>query len=309
MFKKNSILAALFIAIFAFNACDPTVTPEPNKPDAIVLLQATSIDNQTVGLRVTGSPSETDALFDGYYLKITPGTFPEEKIPVTSKSLYQVQGLTEGTEYTFTVYAKFTNGEVSPNVSVKWAPATRYSSDIRVYEFASPRGSGLTLSGDDGVPQTLTIGRASEWDMYLDTREGVYDLGSPKAGNFTDDAGKFKSNGQTARDLYIYNIFEQYNDLNDVFDTKAIDGYTPAQKYIDFTTKTTGFVFSCKTSTGYFAKVLVKAANGKILQGTAPDRYIQLAISYQKVASVPYAIFGQSSNTVPVEKIRNRTSK
>lgn len=312
MFKKISILAALFIALFAFNACDEVITPDPDKPDAIVLLQATSINSTTVGLRVTGSPSETDALFDGYYLKITPGTFPEEKI--TNKNLHQVTGLVEGTEYTFAVYAKFTNGEKSSDVTIRWSPATRYDvTDIRVYEYDSNRGSGLTLQGDGGIPQTLTIARADEWDICLDTREGIYDIGSPVASAYTDNSGKFKANGKTARDLYVYNVFEDYNDLDDLFDSKAIDGYTPSQKVYPFTSRTAGFIMSVKTfsgaGSGYFAKVLVKAANGKILQGTAPDRYVQLAVSYQKVVGVPYATFGRNHGVASIVKTNDHSTK
>ncbi|MEI6091166.1 MAG: fibronectin type III domain-containing protein [bacterium] len=312
MFKKISILAALFIAIFAFNACDPTVTPTAETPDAIVLLQATSIDATTVGLRITGSPSETNALFDGYYLKITPGTFPEEKIPVTSKNLYQVQGLTEGTIYTFAVYAKYTNGEVSPDVTVKWSPATRYTADIRVYETASSRGSGITLQGEGGVPQTLTIGSGEKWDLCLDTKNDKFLIGSPRQSSYTDNDGKFLTNGKIARYMYIYKSYGDVNNLDDLFDTKAISEYANDEQMLDFTTLTTGFIFSLKTTTpgvpGYFAKILVKAENGKILQGTAPDRYVQLAISYQKVADVPYAIFGRSNSSSSV-KSNNHSNK
>lgn len=313
MFKKISLLAAIFVALFAFNACDPTVNPEPDKPEAIVLLQATSIDATTVGLRITSSPSETNALFDGYYLKITPGTFPVEKIPVSSKNLYSVTGLTEGTEYTFTVYAKYTNGEVSPDVSVKWSPATRYSSEIKIYEFASSNGSGLNLNDFEGSPKVLTISNASKWDLCLDTREGVFVIGSPKASNYTDLDYKF-SNGQYARDLDVYKVFEGYEHLNDVFDTKAINEYSnPTQSVYDFTSRTTGFVMAVKSypvaGSSYYAKVLVESNNGKILQGTAPNRYVQLKVSYQKVASIPYAVFGKSNVASPVVKFNNNSTK
>lgn len=314
MFKKISILAAMFVALFAFNACDPTVNPEPDKPDAIVLLQATSIDATTVGLRITSSPSETNALFDGYYLKITPGTFPVEKIPVSSKNLYSVTGLSEGTEYTFSVYAKYTSGEVSPDVSVKWSPATRYSSEIKVYEFTSSLGSGLNLHDYEGTPKTLTIGFASKWDICLDTREGVYVIGSPKASNYTDNDYKFTANGQYARDLDVYKVFEGYDNLNEVFDTKAINEYSnPTQNVYDFTSRTTGFVMAVKTypvtGSSYYAKVLVESNNGKILQGTAPNRYVQLKVSYQKVASIPYAVFGRSNVASKVVKFNNNSTK
>lgn len=305
MFKKIFTLTALFVTLFGFYACDEIITPDPEKPEPIVSLEANSIDNQTVGLKFEGSPSESNALFDGYYLKITPGTFPEEKIPVGSKNLYKVQGLTEGTEYTFTVYAKYTNGEVSLEKSIKWSPATRYSADIRVYEYASTRGSGLNLNDASGEPTTLTIANASKWDICLDTRNDKLVIGSPKASDYTDANFKF-GNGQSARDLDVYNVYTTINDLDDVFDTKAINEYAnPTQKVYDFTNSTTGFVMFVKTYPGtssYYAKVLVKANNGKILQGTAPDRYVQLSVSYQKVAGVPYAKFEYAA---PVVRLNN----
>lgn len=82
----------------------------------------------------------------------------------------------------------------------------------------------------------------------------------------------------------------QQRRLNQVFDTQINIGTT--EQLINFTAANRGFVFACRTQDGNFAKVFVKAnTSGVILQGTAPNRYVEVEISYQPVANVPYAYY------------------
>jgi len=88
--------------------------------------------------------------------------------------------------------------------------------------------------------------------------------------------------------------------LNDVFDNVALSsGQTFAEKSLVLTELEKedpgkGFVFIARVkntdATYNYAKVYLKlGADGKFLQGTAPNRYIEVEVSYQKISGVPYA--------------------
>ncbi len=306
LYKK--ILGLILISAlsaFLFVACDETTATEDPVPKPISNLMATSIDSATVALKFDPSASEIEALFKEYIVEITPGTFNPIIIP-KGTTIVNVPGLTEIKEYTFSVKAVFSNGKASAPVSIKWAPAHRYNFSIRVYEYASQRGSGLVFQDDDGQPRTLTAASNVKWDICLDTRNNEYKIGSPKASDYTDQSGNYTNNGQPARNLDIYKVVENVDKLSDVFDSQGIDkNPNPRQKMFDFTTKTKGFVLFVKSyppgnPAGNFAKVFVKANNGVILQGTAPDRYVELEISYQKTPGLPYALTNKNNNPAPV---------
>jgi len=306
LYKKIlGLILITALSAFLFVACDETTATEDPVPKPISNLMATSIDSATVALKFDASPSEIEALFKEYVVEITPGTFSPIIIP-KGTTIANITGLPEIKEYTFSIKAVFSNGKASVPVSVKWAPAHRYNFSIRVYEYASSRGSGLVFQDDDGQPRTLTAASNVKWDICLDTRNNIYQIGSPKASDYTDDKGNYNNNNQPARNLDIYKVVENVDKLSDVFDSQGIDkNPNPLQKMIDFTTKTKGFVLFVKSyppgnPAGNFAKVFVTAKNGVILQGTAPDRYVELEVSYQKTPGLPYAITNKNNNPAPV---------
>lgn len=303
--KILGLILITALSTFLFVACDETTATEDPVPKPISNLMATSIDSATVALKFDASPSEIEALFKEYVVEISPGTFSPIIIP-KGTTVANITGLPEIKEYTFSIKAVFSNGKASVPVSVKWAPAHRYNFSIRVYEYASSRGSGLVFQDEDGQPRTLTAASNVRWDICLDTRNNTYQIGSPKASDYTNDEGKYNNNDQMARDLDIYKVVENVDNLSDVFDSQGIDkNPNPSQKMIDFTSKTKGFVLFVKSyppgnPSGNFAKVFVKANNGVILQGTAPDRYVELEVSYQKTPGLPYALTGKNNNPAPV---------
>jgi len=82
--------------------------------------------------------------------------------------------------------------------------------------------------------------------------------------------------------------------LDDVFETQALGDATVNMKpdsarYIRVDNFSNNIVFFARTVEGNFAKILVKAAGGKLLQGTSPNRYVEMDISYQSAVNVPYA--------------------
>jgi hypothetical protein len=254
-------------------------------PEAVSNLQATSIDNATVRLRWTGSSAAT---VTGFRVTVLSSTGMVVRTLTPTSSLEDIGNLTAGTVYTFSVQTR-TRDTVSADRRITWSPATRIrmasGGPVRVYESLSTFGSGLSFQG--GVAQNRQIADAARWDIGLDTRANMagqvtFDIGSP---NFTSYSA-FANNGgrKTIVSSSVYNTIDS---LNQVFDTQLNVG--TVEQLITFTTANRGFVFACRTQDGNYAKIFVKANGGVLLQGTAPNRYVEVEISYQPVVNVPFA--------------------
>lgn len=300
---KFFVLVALATA-FVLNSCDNATNPvDPNpqpKPQAISNLMATSVNNTTIKLKFDLSPSETNTLFKDYELVVTPGTFAPLSIP-KGNNLVSISGLTEGTIYKFEIVARYTNDSISTVTSIEWSPATRFNLNnndqtIKVYETASDLGSGLRMFAlaPDNAPRTYTVANGAEWDLALDSRNSKIIFGSA-----TKVSYNYATNPKPTQLLDVY--FEA-DSLNGLFDSQAMNAGTRDSKYAEKTFDLTS-VTSAKHLVFYvrkyepgqtrynYAKVLLKKnPNGAgYLQGSAPNRYLEFQISYQKTADVPYA--------------------
>jgi hypothetical protein len=264
------------------------VTLPPAPPTG---LMANSNDFQSVNLKWTASASASAPDFSHYELVVTPanGTAMAPITIAKGSVSYTVTGLTEGTVYTFSLRSKSTatTNNMSNAVVVQWSPATRIIG-IKLYETLSSQfGAGIDLS----TGEVLKAQNGANWDIALDTRvvNGVVDnaLGSPSVLTYnisnpraTLISSKVVSSGVTS--------------LDDVFETQALGDASinlrpDSARYLRVDNFTNNVVFFARTVDGNFAKILVKAANGKLLQGTAPNRYVEMDISYQSAANVPYA--------------------
>jgi hypothetical protein len=255
-------------------------------PDAVSNLQATSVDDATVRLRWAAN---TATSVTGYRVTTLSSTGTVIGTATSTSSTVDIGGLVAGRVYTFRVQTR-TKDIVSTERTLNWSPATRIrmasGGAVRVYESLSSFGSGLSFQG--GVAQNLSIANAVRWDIGLDTRANsagqiTFDIGSPNMTSYS----AFANNGgrRTIVSNMVYNTIDS---LNQVFDTQLNVG--TIEQLITFTTANRGFVFGCRTQDGNFAKVFVKAnAQGVLLQGTAPNRYVEVEISYQPVANVPFA--------------------
>jgi len=301
MLKRINYLFAIALAALIFTACDETtdpINPDPEpKPAAPSNLQATSIDKSTVGIKFTASVDESNTLFDAYYLEITPGNSPVEKITKDKINMYAIQGLNEGTEYTFKVYAKYTNDSVSAPISIKWAPAARFTKNffedtepIKIYEYDSDFGSGLKLYAKEGSsegPKTLKTASGKDWDLGINDKSGKIIFGSASKLGYSTVKPDYPT------EINIETI--PATSLNNVFDSQALNANPLkfAETTIDLSTKTEDFVAICrkKNEDGKYnyAKVLVKKGTNDWWNGSTPNRYITVEVSYQTVKDIPYA--------------------
>lgn len=256
-------------------------------PEAVSGLQATSVDDVTVRVRWN---AVTGATITGYRVTVvsTTGTVVATGNPTSS--IVDINGLVAGRIYTFRVQTR-TKDTVSSERTIMWSPATRVRMSgtggaVRLYESNSSFGSGLSFQG--GVATNRQVADARLWDLGLDTRPNSagqvsFDIGSPNKTSYSafDNMGGRKT-------IVSSNVYNSIDSLNQVFDTQLNVGTT--EQLINFTPANRGFVMAVRTQDGNFAKVFVKAVNGVILQGTAPNRYVEVEISYQPVANVPYAV-------------------
>jgi hypothetical protein len=231
------------------------------------------------------------------------------------RSPTDITGLRSGTVYRFELYATWADTTRDTARSrtaavVRWSPATRYTtfadgSPIRLYETDSRFPSGLDLEGPDGRPRALTVRDGNEWDLCLDTRGGSYDIGSPRLStyNITNPRRTLIDTLRLKDSTYL-----AVDSLNQVFETEAFGATTLAEALANFNKQRRGFLIILRTQDGNWAKVFVKAdAQGNILRGSAPDRYVELEISYQKTPNVPYALPAPPGKLSEVPTIRIQT--
>jgi hypothetical protein len=305
-------VAALLLAV----GCEESTSPEEPPPAPPSNLQALSVDDSTVRLKWSPSPSESDSRFGGYELMV----YNDATASFVGKGRLQrsptdITGLRSGTVYRFELYATWadtTRGTARSRTAavVRWSPATRYTtfadgSPIRLYETDSRLPSGLDLEGPDGRPRALTVRDGNEWDLCLDTRWGSYDIASPRLSsyNITNPRRTLIDTLRLKDPKYL-----AVDSLNQVFETEAFGATTLAEALANFNNQRRGFLIILRTQDGNWAKVFVKAdAQGNILRGSAPDRYVELEISYQKTPNVPYALPAPPGELSEVPTIRIQT--
>ena len=278
------------LAVFVIIACDTpgtgpgTTVTVPTPADS---LKATSISATTVRLKWNAS---TATSLTGYRVTIL-NTASGAVIGTTNASTattFDVNGLTAGTVYLFRVQAR-NNDTVSAAREIRWSPAVRVTTmqggAIRIYETASGFGSGLGVQG--GTALNFTVANGANWDIGIETRSpDTLRIGSPSFLGYSS-IRRDTARGQETRTGD--NLYLNVDDLNQVFDTQVQMG-TPGVWTIRLPGLTRGFVMAIQTRAGNFAKIFVKAVNGAILQGTAPNRYIEVEASYQPTPNIPYAI-------------------
>lgn len=302
MFKK--FLFSYFSIIFSvvvFSACEETTTttetPLVSGPDS---MKATSINETTVRLRWILSSDESKTYFKDYILYITPGAF-QPKVLSKGTNTIDVTGLTDGTIYTFELKARNTDDkESTTSATIKWSPAFRFTTNIndepiRIYETASLLGSGLQLyEPTSGKPKTLKVASGEFWNLGLYTKNDEVSIYSA---NYIYNNNLYNFPTSPSYITEISGVIFLTNTLDNVFDSQALDAKNFNTNFpINLTDPDlkNGAVFIVRTKVAgqtdwNYAKVLVKPGISGLLQGTADNRYVELVISYQKKAGVPYA--------------------
>lgn len=308
---STALFAMLFLGFVAFgcNENDDPITPGTNAPAAPTGLRATAKSATEIILK-WNAPAATPQTA-GYELTVTPGGATPIQITTGTVTTLTVGSLTEGTEYTFSLKAKGTDGKASAAATVKWAPAKR-SGVLRLYSSKSTTfGSGLDLSNAGGVPEVLKIDEGGKWDIAFDDKNlDSIAIGSPYESRYIVDATLKFPNGNTPKKTLVSTLrYSNASSLDDIFESTMLDAGT--RERMQLLNTTNGFAFVVKTEEGNYAKILVLANGGKIIQGSGNDTYIEVQVSYQSTPNVPYALPGQvrPANVVETGTVTQRSAR
>lgn len=310
--RKFFFLAA-FAATFGlfFSSCtENTTNPDPDpqpKPSPVSNLKALSVSATEIRVTFNASPSETNSLFKDYEVALSPGAFAPQFVP-KGTNMITISNLQEGTVYTVSIAARYTNDSVSSPVSIQWSPATRFTENaaefpIKIYETASEFGSGLQMYyPTDNAPRVRKVANGGDWDLGIDTRNGKFIFGS---------ASKIDYNYTgTPQKVQIFESYFEADSLNGLYDSEAMNAGARDGKYTEKTFDLTSvsvnknLVFYVRKyepgQTRYnYAKVMIRknpSAAGYLFDA-APNRYIEVHISYQKKVDVPYAKVADNGNS------------
>lgn len=297
--KLMSLLATVLITAFIFTSCteeDNPVDPNTDVPNAPANISAVSKNSNTVEIKWTASTSESDAQFDGYTLSVTPGVM-QYSIPA-GQTTYTVSALDEGTVYTFSLTAEFSNGNSSNPAEIDWSPAGRYTETfgdpIRIYGAESSVGSGLQLYDNvEEGPMVRTVSGSNNWNFAFDDRDGHLYFGTAGEGVIEYNW----KNGAPANAGEIGSVVFNAATLDEAYESYSLtDGITYGYDYVDLNNYTDdaavivyGRVMNSGSNDYNYARILIKKGANGYLQNDALGDYIEVEISYQKVAGVPYA--------------------
>ncbi len=298
--KLFSIFALIIALGFGLNSCEESTTgTDPvviEKLAAPTNLMATSYDKESIMIKWNASADEGNANFVGY--EIAADGVVKKTGATDGKLTFTVSQLSKG-KHTITIKtlsADTTKKGHSALVSIDWAPAWRFVNDInekliQINESDSQKGSGLNIFDSTGVaPKKLKVESIEQWTIGVDTKTaGKINFGP--AASLT--AYALHMNGKTMKNVEISAPIVAAS-LNEVFDSQALSAktFSPALVDLNSINAATSVVFVIKETIGSnvrYAKVLVKKATAGFLQGTAPDRYLEMEVSYQNKLDLPYA--------------------
>lgn len=294
-------LLPLLAGLFLLCCSKPDNSVDPGSSWAPARLRASSIDSSSVKLLWDSvvNVSRYEVMAIG---KVRGDTLRAS----TPSSSCTIDGLAAG-EYLFMVRSLSVE-ESSAWRSIRWAPATRFTQDagsptvtLRMYEFASVGGSSLALDPSVGGPRNVSVGGQLQPRVQLaiytsSTSSTEFSIGSTYAFLPFHNADMFDSSSYIGRTLYSVASLNDHFLSADLESDFVLSG-SEAGNVGSFILPNErpdgkGYLFLLRYGNGtgrHYARIFVKNVGGKVLQGTAPNRYVEIEMSWQSVAGVPYA--------------------
>lgn len=301
IFNMKSIIAALFVV--AMIGCNENTTGpvSPTAPGAPTSLMAQSKSQTSIGVKWDAPlAGVTPTGYSVEYNEMGSTTIMKKSVG-SSTVMTDITGLTDGKIYEIKVYAVNDTARSAASNMVAWAPARRGSGTFLLYTSNnSTKGSGLSIFRQANAnPTVLTIDKGDEWDICFDDLTNAADprVASPGQTNFVDANYQFP-NKKDARVVYWGAQLTNVMSLDDIYETAALSvPATGGEKFYSLNTiggtSNWGSVIATKNADGTYnyAKILLKrSTTGKFVFGAAADAYIEVEVSYQTVANLPYAI-------------------
>jgi hypothetical protein len=299
---RSFLFGSAVVAMLGITAvgCNDNPVVNANAPAAVTNLKAVSLSATSVGLQWTASTGATS------YLVSWKGQTAGDSASVTVTATTTPVTVTTGQAYVFTVQAVNTDG-TSAGTTVTWAPADRFTSDaatsttIRIYEKASTNGSGLVLDPALGGPKNISViptSTAGSVQLAIFAAPGgsTFSIGPAFAFDEYKNGGlnNFYSDITVSRTTFIAPSLDTWYSNTSIENelVSADSGSTVAYTLSNSVSGSNGQGFFVRTGVAgayHYARVFVKNVGGQLLQGTAGNRFVELEISYQKTAGIPYA--------------------
>ncbi len=313
----SMVLATVLMGCVEENpALSPTTTVSASPvPEAAVAL----VNETTVKVRWKPSPSEQLPAFKEYYLVLVEMATQRvvRRLSVAERRpeyLIELSGLKQGTLYGLDIWVRFKDNTLSTAPrTLLFAPAVTYTEiagqPIRLYEQdaqGQPNGLNFSLGG---MPALLTQAFAAQWDLCFEIVDGQASIGSPRGSRAYVGDGKPLRPGTGRRTLVGSTVIRDVSSLEDVWVSAPLDSSAgkldtvmlpiperlPSGKGLAF------FLMRVDTT---WAKVFIKPGpDGRLVQGEAPQRYVELHLSYQPAKAIPSALPYRSDRT-PVRRER-----
>lgn len=301
---KNFLLGGLVVAMMGFIATgcneNPTDPIDSTAPTAPSDLQATSLSDTEVGLKWKAS-TDTGVITYKVSWREKGTTTDAGTADVTGGAVSKtVQGLTAGKVYVFDVQS-VRDSKTSSKVSVEWAGAKRSGRTvaIRMYEKASSNPSGLMLNGSSGA-EAVSVATSSSTPpssvhlvVYADpAKPNQVEIGPGKAFTEYANVDKFNQNVFVSDSSWPALTMDSWYPSGSLAARIPSDGdiraFTFPASQVDGTGQ--GFYVRLGTVGNYnYARVFVRNVGGRLLQGTSPNRYIEVEVSYQTAPNVEFA--------------------
>ncbi|MDW8012920.1 MAG: hypothetical protein RMJ47_08105 [Bacteroidota bacterium] len=302
---------------------NPTITvsavPVPEAAVAIV-------NESTVKVRWKPSPSQDLPAFRSYYLVLVEMATQNivRRIEVSErKPSYELVlgGLKRGVLYGLDIWVRFRDNTLSSAPrTVLFAPAVQYTEvlgqPIRLYEQDAPPQlpNGLNFN-QSGQPALLPRRAAAQWDICFEIVDGQARLGCVKSSMaYVGDSAEYAQGrkpllrGMGRRTLVGSNLVQDVSALDEVWVSSTLDTVagrldTVMLQIPEQLPSGKGVAFFLMRADTTWAKVLIKPGpDGRLIQGTAPQRYVELAISYQTEKAVPSALTGSRRFVQPISR-------
>ena len=315
--KINGFLAMLAISalMFTLTACeeepgDPIDNPTP---DPVTDLKGGQLNDTTLTIQWAHSPDQAQPWFVRYKVTITNdanSTVDTLSLPKTENSCnYVLNTSARGIKYNFAVVAVSDSGMASTPRTFSWALSRHFERNsngdrYRVYVKASSDfGSGIQLyNPTTQLPEGgLLSNQGARWNLGLHTSTVSNAIDEIRFGSASELPNNQPANtpfpSVTPTDpAYITPVMEDSDNLYNMRNNDLTQGLDFGLRTIDLkgiaNNHTQGAVFYARVGSGssvHYAKVIVLKNGAGWLRGTFPNQYIELMISYQTAAGVPYA--------------------
>jgi hypothetical protein len=167
-----------------------------------------------------------------------------------------------------------------------------------MYETSASRGSGLVLDPIKGGPQPISLNYYESSFVQLALYVTISNVSTFSVGPANAFTQIFHPLSPYDHDVFVSSSSIPELNMDAWYSSGPIDQEIPSDGNIrafDFPDTQIGgygqgfYVRTGTTGSYRYARVFVKNVGGKLLQGTVPERFIELEISYQQAPNVPYA--------------------